>query len=111
MPIEAIDNTPAKELTHGDLGRHPRPAQRAYLPAGPGQRGRPRADRRGRLAGPVGEHSSVGDQERAREILGVPGDHDVAYLIGIGYPADRPLKPLMKPNRLPFDEVVRHGHW
>jgi nitroreductase len=56
-------------------------------------------------------HSSVGDQERAREILGVPGDHDVAYLIGLGHPADRPLKPIMKPNRLPFEEVVRHGHW
>jgi nitroreductase len=56
-------------------------------------------------------HSSVGDQEKAREILGVPDDHDVAYLIGVGYPADRPLKPLVKPNRLPFDEVVRHGHW
>src|ERR1700753_3030603 len=24
-------------------------------------------------------HSSVGDQEKAREILGVPDDHDVAY--------------------------------
>ena len=56
-------------------------------------------------------HSSVGDQEAARKILGVPDDHDVAYLIGVGYPADRPLKPLVKPNRLPFDEVVRHGHW
>ncbi len=56
-------------------------------------------------------HSSVGDQEKAREILGVPDDHDVAYLIGVGYPADRPLKPILKPNRLPFDEVVRHGHW
>jgi nitroreductase len=56
-------------------------------------------------------HSSVGDQEKAREILGVPDDHDVAYLIGVGYPADRPLKPLVKPNRQPFDEVVRHGHW
>jgi len=56
-------------------------------------------------------HSSVGDQERAREILGVPDDHDVTYLIGVGYPDDRPLKPIVKPNRLPFDEVVRHGHW
>ena len=56
-------------------------------------------------------HSSVGDQEKAREILGVPDDHDVAYMIGVGYPADRPLKPIVKPNRLPFDEVVRHGHW
>jgi nitroreductase len=56
-------------------------------------------------------HSAVGDQEKAREILGVPDDHDVAYLIGVGYPAERPLKPIVKPNRLPFDEVVRHGHW
>ncbi len=56
-------------------------------------------------------HSSVGDQEKAREILGVPEDHYVAYLIGVGYPADRPLKPIVKPNRLPFDEVVRRDHW
>jgi nitroreductase len=56
-------------------------------------------------------HSSVGDQEKAREILGVPADHDVAFLIGLGYPADRPLRPLVKPNRRPFDEVVRRGHW
>jgi nitroreductase len=56
-------------------------------------------------------HSSVGEQAKAREILGVPDDHDVAYLIGVGYPADRPLKPILKPNRLPFDEVVRRDHW
>jgi nitroreductase len=56
-------------------------------------------------------HSSVGEQEKAREILGVPADHYVAYLIGIGYPADRPLKPIVKPNRFPFDEVVRRNHW
>ena len=56
-------------------------------------------------------HSSVGDQDKAREILGVPADHDVAFMIGIGYPADRPLKPIVKPSRLPFDEVVRRGHW
>jgi nitroreductase len=56
-------------------------------------------------------HSSVSEQDRAREILGVPDDHDVAYLIGVGHPADRPLKPILKPNRLPFDEVVRFGRY
>jgi nitroreductase len=56
-------------------------------------------------------HASVGDQDAARQILGVPADQDVAFLIGIGYPADRPLKPLVKPNRRPVGEVIRHGHW
>jgi nitroreductase len=56
-------------------------------------------------------HSSVGDQDKAREILGVPADQEVAYLIGLGYPADRPLRPVVKPARRPIDEVVRHGHW
>lgn len=56
-------------------------------------------------------HSSVGDQEKARAILGVPDDYLVAYLLGVGYPADRPLAPIRKPNRRPFDEVVHHGHW
>lgn len=31
-------------------------------------------------------HSSVGDQETARAILGVPDDHLVAFLLGVGYP-------------------------
>ncbi len=56
-------------------------------------------------------HSSVGDQDKARAILGVPGDYLVAYLLGIGYPADRPLKPIRKPNRRPFAEVVHYGRW
>ncbi|WP_319448508.1 MULTISPECIES: nitroreductase family protein [unclassified Mycobacterium] len=56
-------------------------------------------------------HSSVGDQQKARAILGVPADHLVSYLLGIGYPADRPLKPILKPNRRPFAEVVHRGHW
>lgn len=56
-------------------------------------------------------HSSVGDQEKARAILGVPDDYLVAYLLGIGYPADRPLRPIRKPNRRPFSEVVHHGRW
>ena len=56
-------------------------------------------------------HSSVGDQESARKILGVPEDHDVAYLVGIGYPADRPLRPIAKPDRRPINEVIHHSHW
>jgi nitroreductase len=56
-------------------------------------------------------HSGVGDQPAARAILGVPDDHIVAFLIGVGHPADRPLTPIAKPDRRPFDEVVHHGRW
>lgn len=56
-------------------------------------------------------HSSVGDQGKARAILGVPDDHLVAFLLGVGYPADRPLRPIRTPNRRPFPEVVHHGRW
>ncbi|MCF7550628.1 nitroreductase family protein [Pseudonocardia sp. WMMC193] len=56
-------------------------------------------------------HSSVGEQDKARAILGVPDTHEVSYLIGVGHPADRPLRPLAKPDRRPFDEVVHRGRW
>ncbi len=56
-------------------------------------------------------HSSVGDQDKARAVLGVPEDRQVAFLLGIGYPADRPLAPIRKPDRRPFSEVVHHGRW
>ena len=44
-------------------------------------------------------------------MLGFPADRYAAYLIDLGYPADRPLKPLRKPNRRPFNEVVHRGRW
>jgi len=56
-------------------------------------------------------HSAVGDQEACRRILGTPADHICAYMIAFGYPADRPLKPIAKPDRRPFDEVVHRNHW
>ncbi|MBV8346492.1 MAG: nitroreductase family protein [Mycolicibacterium sp.] len=56
-------------------------------------------------------HSAVEDQPKARAILGVPDDHIVSYLLGVGYPADRPLTPIRTPDRRPFSEVVHHGHW
>jgi nitroreductase len=56
-------------------------------------------------------HAAVGDQEACRRILGTPADHICAYMIAFGYPADRPLKPIAKPDRRPFDEVVHRNHW
>ncbi|MGP0109848.1 MAG: nitroreductase family protein [Acidimicrobiales bacterium] len=56
-------------------------------------------------------HSAVGDQEACRRILDTPTDHICAYMIAFGYPADRPLKPIAKPDRRPFDEVVHRNHW
>jgi nitroreductase len=56
-------------------------------------------------------HSSVGDQGRAREIVGVPDTREVACLLGVGYPADRPLRPIARPDRRPFGEVVHRETW
>jgi nitroreductase len=56
-------------------------------------------------------HASVGDQDLARRLLGFPEDRFLAYLIALGYPADRPLAPLARPDRRPFQDVVHHGHW
>ncbi len=56
-------------------------------------------------------HSSVGDQELARQLLGYPPDKICALLISLGYPAGRPLAPIKVPDRRPFDEVVHRATW
>jgi len=56
-------------------------------------------------------HSAVTDQQQAQRVLGFPGGHFAVFMIGLGYPADRPLRPLARPNRRPFDEVVHWDHW
>jgi nitroreductase len=56
-------------------------------------------------------HSAVGDQDLARKLLGFPEDRYAAIMIDFGYPADRPLRPIKRPNRRPFDEVVHRGRW
>jgi nitroreductase len=62
-------------------------------------------------AGVGSGHAAVEDQAKARQLLGLPGDHKVAYLIDFGYPADRPLKPIKQPDRRPFGEVVHRDRW
>jgi nitroreductase len=56
-------------------------------------------------------HSAVSDQDLARKILGFPEDRFCAYLFSIGYPSDRPLAPIKRPNRRSFEEVVHREQW
>ena len=56
-------------------------------------------------------HSAVSDQELARRLLGFPEDRFCAWLITLGVPADRPLRPIARPNRRPFEDVVHRGRW
>lgn len=56
-------------------------------------------------------HAAIEKKDKARELLGIPEGKVAAYFIALGYPADRPLKPIMKPTRRPIDEVVHHNQW
>jgi len=51
-------------------------------------------------------HSAVEDQDSSRRILGLPEDRILAFMLSFGYPRDRPLSPIARPDRRPFDEVV-----
>jgi nitroreductase len=56
-------------------------------------------------------HAAVSDQALARHLLGFPEDRSCAWLITLGIPADRPLTPIARPNRRPFEDVVHRGRW
>ena len=56
-------------------------------------------------------HAGVADMDLARELLSFPADRDWAFIISLGYPADRPLTPIKNPKRRPFDEVVHRDRW
>ncbi|HSJ84892.1 MAG TPA: nitroreductase family protein [Acidimicrobiia bacterium] len=55
--------------------------------------------------------AAVRDHELASEVLGLPDGLQLTWLLGLGYPADRPLKPIKNPARRPLDEVVHHDRW
>src|SRR5499427_8089053 len=55
-------------------------------------------------------HSAVTDQQQAQRVLGFPGGYFAVFLIGLGYTAGRPLRPLARPHRRPFAEVVHWDH-
>jgi nitroreductase len=56
-------------------------------------------------------HAAVADQDLARQVLGLPPDRRCAYLIAVGHPAGRPLRPIARPDRRPFAEVVHREQW
>lgn len=56
-------------------------------------------------------HAAVGDQVLAQSLLGFPDSHYLAYLLALGYPADRPLKPLTRMDRRSFEDVVHRDRW
>lgn len=56
-------------------------------------------------------HSSAHEVEVGREVLELPGDRRVWWLIGLGYPADRPLKPIETPDRRSLEDLVHYETW
>jgi len=56
-------------------------------------------------------HASVGDQSLARRVLGFPENRECAMLIALGSPADRPLRPIERPDRRDFEDVVHRERW
>ena len=56
-------------------------------------------------------HAAVADQGQAQHVLAFPDGYFCVYLMALGYPADRPLRPLLRPNRRPFDEIVHWSRW
>jgi nitroreductase len=56
-------------------------------------------------------HAAVDDQTQAQLVLGFPDGRFCAYLIPLGVPSDRPLRPIAHPDRRAFDDVVHWGTW
>jgi nitroreductase len=56
-------------------------------------------------------HAAAADQEKAKEVLGLPDGRFLAYVLSVGYPADKPLAVLHRLDRRPFDDVVHRGTW
>lgn len=56
-------------------------------------------------------HAAIGDKDKCRQLLSIPEDHEPVYLLAFGYPADRALAPLRRPNRRPLEEVIHRGRW
>jgi nitroreductase len=55
--------------------------------------------------------TGVADQGLARDLLGFPADRFCGYVISLGYPADRPLTLIRRPDRRSLGEIVHRERW
>jgi nitroreductase len=55
--------------------------------------------------------ASMWEEDKAKEILGVPADHHMEIVISFGYPAPGELERRRGPGRRPLGEVVRWERW
>jgi nitroreductase len=92
--VPTPDGERARDRTHYDLGQATMSIMVAAADLGIGS-----------------GHAGVADQLRARKVLGFPEDRFCPYLIALGYPADGPLVPIVRPDRHPFEEIVHREHW
>lgn len=63
------------------------------------------------LAAPGLGRSAIGDLGRRSGPLGFPDGYFDVYLIGLGYPADRPPRLIARPDPGPFGDVVHWERW
>lgn len=55
--------------------------------------------------------TSCRNQDLARSLLGMPPDRYCSKLLTFGHPAGRPLRPIGRPDRRPFEDVVHWDRW
>ena len=56
-------------------------------------------------------HAAIDDQALARRILNLPEDRFCVGLVAFGYPVDRPLTPIARPDRRALDDLVHRERW
>ena len=56
-------------------------------------------------------HAAVDDQRLARNVLALPADRECVWLVALCEPADRPLRPIERPDRRALDDVVHRQRW
>lgn len=56
-------------------------------------------------------HAGVVDHAVAVEVLEIPEGREVAWIISMGYPADRPLRPIRRPDRRSLEDLIHRETW